>query len=126
MARVSPLDLRREDFPKLEGEAIDRLLRRLNQFSSEVASVLNATTSVDREVTFMNATGLPIKLKNPLTSRPAAVTVVQAWDITADKEVPVSLGGVSWTLSGANLVITGIGNVSATTKYRVKLRIGAG
>jgi len=126
MARIAPLDLRREDFPNLEGEAIDRLLRRLNTFASEVASVLNATTAIEREVTFTNTSGLPITLRNPLLpSRPTAITVVQAWNITAPKEVPVSLSGVSWAMSGENLTISGIGNLSAATKYRVRFRIGA-
>jgi hypothetical protein len=125
MARVSPLDLRREDFPKMEGEAIDRLFRRLNQFSAEVAATLNATTAIEREVTFLNASGLPFTFRNPLPSRPSSVTIAQAWDITATKEVPVSLGGVSWQPAGTEIKVTGFGNVSPDTKYRVRLRIGA-
>lgn len=132
MPRVAPLDLRREDFPDLSGPRIEKLLRKLNEFGSQVGTVLNGGATFGdnsrafvKEVTFSDA-DLPLRVKNTLSVTPKLVFLGFAADVTDGKEDPVSLYGPAWAVSGSDVVVSGFGNVSAGRKYRVRLVIAAG
>lgn len=123
---VPTLDLRREDFPDMAGDRIDRLLRALNRFSVDVAAQFDKglTVSVQElEVT----SAFPKTLRNPLTVRPQAVWIGKAVKVTNGKDEPVSLGNVAWTLNQRNEIeLSAIDNVLSNERYRVKLIVAAG
>lgn len=122
---IPTLDLRREDFPDLQGDRVDRLLRSLNRFAVDVAAQFKAglTFSVQE----LSVPSLPQTLRNPLSVRPQAVWIAQAVKITNGKDEPVTLGNVAWVLNQkGEIEVSAIDNVSAAEKYRVRLIIAAG
>ena len=128
---VTPLDLRREDIPDLStGDRTDRLMRALNRQSQELSASLNGglTFGEHLNATVKDATfsEFPFRVAHGLQTSPKLVWIGWAADISGGGLSPVALGGVAWTVSGADLVVSDIGNVSTGHKYRVRLVIAAG
>lgn len=132
--RPVPLELRREDFPDLQGERIDRLLRALNAFGASVQKILNRgalvsdnLAAVYRDVTLTTA-DLPVKFANTLPGgmAPRDIGIARAVELADGGEVPVVLFGPAWKVSGSEVSLSGIGNLSSGKKYRVTLRLIAG
>jgi hypothetical protein len=83
--KVAALDLRKEDFPKLEGDKLDDFLRALNGFSTSVAgSISGGLTFKDNVKAFV---------KDVTVSGGAASTAVAASDGFASATVDVTAGG---------------------------------
>lgn len=135
MAKVDPLEFRRGDFGNLQGESLDRFLRMLSTFSSQVSGAMKGGMTVGenvrgfvKEVVFTTAAStadaFPLRFPNELSEKPTGMTIVGAWDIsTAGKEAPVAVFGPAWAVSGSDLVLLDIGNLSTSKKYRIKLLV---
>ena len=122
---VPTLDLRREDFPDIQGARVERLLRALNKFSVDVAAQFDK--GLESSVQELEITTLPKTLRNPLAARPQAVWIAQAVKTTNGKDEPVSLGNVAWSLNQkGEIEVSAIDNVLSTDRYRVRLIIAAG
>jgi hypothetical protein len=132
LSKIAPLDLRREDFQKMEGDAIDRLLRKLNQHAGEVSGVLNGGGTLGGNlnafVKDVEFTSLPITVRNDLTTRPRLVWIGYAVDTTAaGQSDPVSLGSVGWAENQkGEIVVSAITGLTAAHRYRVRLIVAAG
>lgn len=130
--KVPPLQFRREDIPDLStGERTDRLLRGINTFGVAAEKALNKgltfkdnINAFSKVLTF-TSTSFPISIKNELGGTPTMAWVVKAATYTDGPEVPVALGGLAWAVSGNQIVISAIGDVSAGPKYRVTIVVVA-
>lgn len=130
--KPTPLDLRREDYPTLDGDRIDRLLRALNTSVGSIVQILNKglrfadnVASVSREVTLTSA-DLPVSFANELKAAPTDVFVTRAVSTASGVDTPALVYGVSWSADREHIKIHAIGNLSAGVKYRIRLRIVAG
>lgn len=130
--KPTPLDLRREDYPTLDGARIDRLLRALNSSVGSLVQILNKgirfsdnVASASREVTLTSA-DLPVSFANDLKAPPTDVFVSRAVSITSGVETPALVYGIAWSADREHIKIHQIGNLSAGVKYRIRLRIVAG
>jgi hypothetical protein len=127
--KIAPLDLKREDFPKLEGDKLDDFLRALNGFATQVASVLaggilfkDNVKSFSKNVT-IQAGAFPVSIKNELGSTPSHVLVTRAVSVSGSTETPVTVGTPAWAVSRDQIVISDCSNVLAGTTYRVRILV---
>jgi hypothetical protein len=135
MPKPPRTEFRREDFPDLTGDRIDKLLRPLNEFFTRAYAILDRgltftdnVASFTEEITFTSRAGWAVRIKNRLPGgvAPKGVTVWRAAKLATSTETPVALSGVAWKVSGDQIIISDIGNVSADKKYRATLCIVAG
>jgi hypothetical protein len=74
--------------------------------------------------------GFPVTFTNELAgkAKPLGCWVWQAWDMTDQRNVPVTAGAVAWELSskGDQIVVRDIANLPHERKYKVRLVVVAG
>lgn len=148
MAKPPSLSLKTEDFGKLieDYPEIEGLIRNLNRFATGVTSSLNRGTTFADNIASQEASltfdtdgsgaivypggksSLTVALKLPQGVKARHVTITQAVsvDTSTRQETPVVLSGPAWATNGNDLVISGIGNLTASTRYRVSLLIVGG
>ena len=148
MAKPPSLSLKIEDYGALleDYPEFEKLIRAFNQFSTGVTASLNRGTTFADNIASQEAaltfdtdgtsaivypggkTTLRIALKLPQGIKAKHVTITQAVtiDTTTRQETPVTVSGPAWSLSGSDLLISGVGNLSASKRYRVTLLIVGG
>jgi hypothetical protein len=144
MSKVPTLNLKAEDladlvadYPEAEG-----LLRNLTRFATGTTAALSRgqtfaenIASQEASVTFdtdgssaiLNAP-IKIALKLPAGKRAKHVLLTQAVSINTSnrQETAVALYGPGWATDGTSLLVSALGNLGASTHYRIGLLIIGG
>jgi hypothetical protein len=127
-----PTTLSREDYPEQAGW-IDRLLRPLNAFMSEVSSTLSGRLTlgdnvmaqtevvrVDTPATVANA--FPVYFAVKMSAKPRALVVARVEDLTTSSSTFSSAVFATWEPTNDNRVkLSLVSGLSANTKYRFTL-----
>lgn len=144
MAKAPTLNLKAEDladliadYPEAEG-----LLRNLTRFATGATAGMNRgmtfaeniasqeaslTFDTDGSSAIVNSP-LRLALKLPAGRKAKHVLLTQAVTISATtrEETPVALYGPGWKTDGTSLLVSAVGNLSASTRYRATVLIIGG
>ena len=148
MAKPPTLGLKTEDFGKLleDYPEFEALIRNLNRFATGVTSSLNKGTTFADNIASQEASltfdtdgsgaiiipggkpNLTLALKLPQGVKAKHVTITQAVaiDVNTRQETPVTVSGPAWATNGNDLLISGVGGITASKRYRVSLLVVGG
>ena len=148
MAKPPTLGLKTEDFGKLleDYPEFEALIRNLNRFATGVTSSLNRGTTFADNIASQEASltfdtdgagaiiipggkpNLTVSLKLPQGVKAKHVTITQAVsvDVNTRQETPVTVSGPAWATNGNDLLISGVGGITASKRYRVSLLVVGG
>lgn len=120
-----------EDFPE-QKSWIDKLLNPLNQTLALLNKLLNGGLVITEHVraelktlSFVNdSAAFPVAFKHSLSSRPVAVLVVSAAEVTASSTAFTAAVYATWELQPDGKVkILGITGLTASAQYNVTLLV---